>query len=180
MSGRIAPRPSSGIGIYHLMLDEQVVYVGQSANMLARIGNWVSSKAIDFDGYRFFPCEIDQLNALEREHIGRYKPQHNIAGNTWHFQPVPRYGYLSDDELAQEIERSDLHAVRGDLIPGGAICRLTKAASNLSMLLEVVAMGAFPAPVRQEREGGAVYWRRSDVAAWLRAGRRWPAHESAA
>jgi len=79
-------------GVYALAYKGEVVYVGKSKAMLARVythrqvwaqkrkGNtpaWLNVKGILFDSIFVRPCHPDQIDALEREMINTYKPKHN-------------------------------------------------------------------------------------------------------
>lgn len=79
-------------GVYALVREGAVVYVGQSKNMLTRISahrsNWgrkstpawlpPSCRGMLFDQVFIQPCRLDQLNALEAEMIFRYRPRYNV------------------------------------------------------------------------------------------------------
>lgn len=83
-------------GVYALVRDGVVVYVGQSKKPLARISahrsNWgrkampawmpASLRGVLFDECHVLPCKVEQLDALERALIELYKPKYNIAHKT--------------------------------------------------------------------------------------------------
>jgi len=54
-------------GVYFLIKDNRVVYVGQSVNIFARIASHASHK--DFDSYAYVSCPKDQLDILESLYI---------------------------------------------------------------------------------------------------------------
>lgn len=62
-------------GVYFLVKDERVVYVGQSTNIAARISQHVGVK--DFDGYAFIQCDADNLDMLESLYIHVLNPPLN-------------------------------------------------------------------------------------------------------
>ena len=62
-------------GIYFLVQDEQVVYVGQSTNVYSRIAYHVGDKT--FEKYAFVPCDIDLLDKLESLYIHALRPKLN-------------------------------------------------------------------------------------------------------
>lgn len=90
-----APRVDKPIGIYVLLREGKVVYVGQSRNVYTRLGQHYVSKAktrsrsmhfapsdprglpIKFDQVMMLFCEREKLNLLEAELIRRYKPKYN-------------------------------------------------------------------------------------------------------
>jgi len=66
------------IGIYKLFNEVgKVVYVGQSINVLGRIGRHVQEKTKTFSSYKVIECEVSELNVIERVVIDLYKPIFN-------------------------------------------------------------------------------------------------------
>ena len=79
-------------GVYALVREGVVVYVGQGKRMLARIeahrSNWgrksvpawmpVSLRGVLFDDVYVFPCRIEDLDRIEAAMIDLYKPKFNI------------------------------------------------------------------------------------------------------
>jgi hypothetical protein len=61
-------------GVYFLIQDDKVVYVGQSVNVYSRIAQHVDKQ---FDKYAFVPCDVDLLNKLESLYIHVLKPKLN-------------------------------------------------------------------------------------------------------
>ena len=86
-------------GIYALIREGVVVYVGQSKKMLARVSahksNWgrkampawmpASLRGVLFDEVHVLPCRVEDLDRLERALIDLYKPKYNIQLK----QPTP-------------------------------------------------------------------------------------------
>ena len=66
-------------GVYFLVLGDEVVYVGQSTNVHARIPNHADK---EFDKYAFVPCDVDLLNKLESLYIHVLRPKINGNLNT--------------------------------------------------------------------------------------------------
>jgi len=62
------------IGIYFLLKDSQIVYIGQTTNGLTRV---LAHKDKDYDSYSFFPTSKENLNYLESINILHYKPIYN-------------------------------------------------------------------------------------------------------
>lgn len=71
--------PRARIGVYHLVRDGIVVYVGSSRNLLCRIGK---HECHDFDAVRFFFCSEDDLDITELAHIVALRPPLNTQGVT--------------------------------------------------------------------------------------------------
>jgi len=82
-------------GVYVLLREGVVVYVGQSKKMLGRVSahksNWgkktpawlpASCRGILFDQVWVRPCRVEDLDAVERELINLYKPKYNLQLKT--------------------------------------------------------------------------------------------------
>ena len=83
-------------GVYALVRDGVVVYVGQSRKPLGRIAahrsNWgrkampawmpASLRGVLFDSAHILPCRVEDLDRVERALIELYKPRYNIAHKT--------------------------------------------------------------------------------------------------
>lgn len=63
------------IGIYFLILDKEVVYIGQSINITSRIGHHFG--VYQFDSYSFIECSAEELDLLESIYIQAYLPPLN-------------------------------------------------------------------------------------------------------
>jgi len=90
-------------GIYFLVKDEKIVYVGQSTNIFARVGTHKMDK--DFDKAVYFECPSTELDDLEYELITVLQPKYNKTGN-----PQRRFPYLGvinkrEASLAREIDK---------------------------------------------------------------------------
>src|SRR5438128_2391324 len=68
-------------GIYYLTDGLDVLYVGKSTNVEARIAQWRSND-IDFSQVFVDKCQPQQLDRLECEAIRRYDPPFNIVGRS--------------------------------------------------------------------------------------------------
>jgi|GEM_PF-5962987 len=150
--------------VYHLLKAGHVVYVGASTNVLARVGFW--HRTAEFDQWRVFPCAADELEALEREHIQRYRPPMNRAGVTGPYKGGPVHG-LTESVLEHGSPQAYL-ATRPALV---SPADLRRAGLNAPPH-ELRAMPGFPAPVverphRAARKGMTYRWRRADVLAWF-------------
>ncbi len=82
----ILPIPPHRSGIYHLVADGRVVYVGQSQNMLSRVA---SHDVINYTEARFFFCPVAELNDHEEAHIKALRPPYNAEGVTRPYRPRP-------------------------------------------------------------------------------------------
>lgn len=69
---------TTAVGVYFLIQDKRIVYVGQSTNVFSRIFTHIGSKK--FDSYVYIPCEKEKLDKLESLYIHFLSPPLN--GNT--------------------------------------------------------------------------------------------------
>lgn len=85
---RRAAQPISGLtplcGIYFLLHEGETVYVGQSTNVVARVGQHIADTRKAFDAWSYFACERDELADLERALISLLRPRLNVQ-----YKPVP-------------------------------------------------------------------------------------------
>lgn len=92
LEGFIEVTPILRCGVYALLREGVVVYVGQGKKMLARVqahkSNWgrkstpawmpASLRGVLFDQVYVLPCRVEDLDELERTMIDLYKPKLNI------------------------------------------------------------------------------------------------------
>ena len=64
-------------GIYFLIFNQSIVYVGQSVDLWQRIQQHRAKKEIAFDSVSWVHCEARNLNAVEKHYIDTLKPKHN-------------------------------------------------------------------------------------------------------
>lgn len=64
-------------GVYFLFQGQEIVYVGQSADVLRRIGEHISDRLKVFDGVAFIPCQALNRVWMEEQYIKRLKPRYN-------------------------------------------------------------------------------------------------------
>lgn len=90
-------------GVYVLLRQGQVQYVGQSINVFGRLSihrspnEW--KRLGEFDEVRIHWCEHDGLNDLESRLIAEHRPLLNAAGNTARFRKSTRTGRTSSRAL---------------------------------------------------------------------------------
>lgn len=77
-------------GVYALLREGVVVYIGQSRKPLSRIEahrslwgrkkapGWLPIRGILFDEVHVMPCRLEQLDEVERALIDLYKPKFNV------------------------------------------------------------------------------------------------------
>ncbi len=66
-------------GVYFLCLGPEIVYVGQSVQVIARIASHLSERRKEFEPERVFylPCPRADLDAMEKHFIAILKPKYN-------------------------------------------------------------------------------------------------------
>lgn len=64
-------------GIYYLIKDSEIVYIGQSTNMFNRIGSHATAGKKDFDSFYTKPLPRDQLYHHEVREILKHRPRYN-------------------------------------------------------------------------------------------------------
>jgi hypothetical protein len=90
--------PKARCGVYHLIRDGVVIYVGQTQNLLARLANHHLYGAAD--EVEFHPCSAEELDARELADIERLQPAENRAGKRPANYPPgwPRDEFLTERE----------------------------------------------------------------------------------
>lgn len=73
-------------GIYFLISKGNVVYVGQSLCIYARIGTHLTEKSKQFDSWSWIPCDASLLDSLEEEYILKFNPIYNKIIKGWYKQ----------------------------------------------------------------------------------------------
>lgn len=71
------PIPDVICGVYFLVNDERIVYVGQSTNLLMRVCDHARQGRIKFQSFAYLVCDSKELDALESAYIFRFKPKEN-------------------------------------------------------------------------------------------------------
>lgn len=66
--------------IYFLLWKDEIVYIGETTNLMQRLGNHCIR--IKFDSYSFIKADSNILKrrSLEEKYIREFKPRHNIKG----------------------------------------------------------------------------------------------------
>lgn len=71
------PAPKWVTGIYFLFDGDEIVYVGQSVDIMTRVGAHLRDKV--FDSFNYIECDLCDLNNLEATYILELKPKYNQA-----------------------------------------------------------------------------------------------------
>lgn len=67
-------------GIYFLYRARELVYIGQSINVVSRIGTHLKEGVKEFDSYKYLEIGPEvELTPIEIYFIRKYKPKYNIS-----------------------------------------------------------------------------------------------------
>lgn len=66
-------------GIYFLLLNDEVVYVGQSTDVLRRFSQHRQEGTKEFNRVYIVQCQPVELERLEAMYIDKYRPKHNAT-----------------------------------------------------------------------------------------------------
>lgn len=64
-------------GVYVLLKDDEILYVGQSCNVHLRIWNHMKTKKLPFNRYHIIPCPRASLQHMEAVYIRALRPSRN-------------------------------------------------------------------------------------------------------
>jgi hypothetical protein len=81
-------------GVYFLIHDDEIVYVGQSINIHQRIGEHEKTKI--FTTFTYVECSYEELNKIEARYIDMFKPKYN-------------YNYLGRLVMPMSKEQANIH-----------------------------------------------------------------------
>lgn len=77
---KTAQRVELVTGIYFLFLDDELVYIGKSVNVISRIGGHLSDPLKTFTHFTFVPVPLERLAKEELRLIRRFRPRLNRSG----------------------------------------------------------------------------------------------------
>jgi hypothetical protein len=66
--------PQIIIGVYFLIQDSEIVYVGQSTNVMTRL---LQHKNKEWNGWFCVECDMEELTCLEDHYILKFLPKYN-------------------------------------------------------------------------------------------------------
>ena len=64
-------------GIYFLIHKNEIIYIGKSIHIFRRITQHYLNKK-EFDAFFYFKCNIDDMDALEKFYIKKFKPKRRV------------------------------------------------------------------------------------------------------
>lgn len=65
------------VGVYFLIQDKEVVYIGQAIDIYRRIGQHQYDKNKQFNRYAFILCDKSELDIIETLYIHHFSPKYN-------------------------------------------------------------------------------------------------------
>lgn len=77
-------------GIYFLMCEGKIVYIGKTTKWPFRLKFHISQK-MEFDTVRFIACEKDDLSRYEKRWIEKYSPIHNTTHKKPRKNAIPEF-----------------------------------------------------------------------------------------
>lgn len=89
-------------GVYMLYKNDNIVYVGESSNILSRIGQHIKEGVKDFDEFEYFELEEEDRMNLEAFIIRIVKPKYNISSG------CPTY---NKDIVKIDFSKFDFHKI---------------------------------------------------------------------
>jgi|OM-RGC.v1.015793613 predicted DNA-binding transcriptional regulator AlpA len=92
-------------GVYFLIKDDEVVYVGQSRKLLSRLGSHVRDNLGKFDSYCYIKCDEGKLDALESLYIHLIRPKMNYSDEFEENSPMR--APLSEGRLLDMLDNSE-------------------------------------------------------------------------
>lgn len=92
-------------GVYFLIDNQTIVYVGQSNNVGNRVLVHKQEGRIKFDKFSYIQCELDELNIIESLYIHAYRPKHNgDVGKTFGTMKSAPLTFKKIVEVCKEIK----------------------------------------------------------------------------
>ena len=85
-------------GVYFLVKGDDVIYVGQSVNVPARVATH-KNNGVEFERWHFIECEPEWLNDLEAAFIAQFSPSLNKTHCSGH-----QYSFARGANLKIQIE----------------------------------------------------------------------------
>ena len=98
-------------GVYFLIEENKIVYIGQSISPMVRVGNHLGDKTIYrkyFTHVAILPVNEKDLYAVESAYIEHYRPKHNLRlnGRPVHDTKFAKGWIAKKRELAEAAERA--------------------------------------------------------------------------
>jgi excinuclease UvrABC nuclease subunit len=85
-------------GVYFIIKDEEVIYIGQSVLLWERVR---AHRHMKYDRYFFIECDEKELNYLESKYITQFCPDANIQFNPAKTKKWARFLKVKIDDLAK-------------------------------------------------------------------------------
>lgn len=66
-------------GVYFLFNEEELVYIGQSIDVMNRLSTHANAHVHTFDSFSIHECRADERLALEKKYIKLHRPPGNVS-----------------------------------------------------------------------------------------------------
>lgn len=146
-----APTQPIMTGIYFLISDGRIVYVGQSWNIIVRVASHATTKR--FDSWAWIPCDREGLNSLERAYLNALLPEYNTDRITTRLKggdPRKNIGSFTENPRAA-VGAAESHAVP-DRLYNEEIRMMRAARSEEHLNAMRVAAGFCPYETKADRK----------------------------
>jgi len=98
--------------IYFLILNNEIVYVGQSVTPINRIYAHATDKTKNFDSYVLIECDLDKLDFYETEYIIKFNPIYNqqLPANSYYkgFSGLKNLYNIKDKDIKEIVQQYNL------------------------------------------------------------------------
>ena len=89
-------------GVYFLLKGSEIVFVGQSTDVLIRIAQHWAQKEKQFDAYYIVECPVSEFNLVQAYFIYKFKPLHNNSLPSQEmFKSLSQINSIFDTNLTQ-------------------------------------------------------------------------------
>jgi len=98
------PISRSVCGVYFLIDQDEIVYVGQSLNAMSRIAVHLTDQTKVFDSYTIIECSPEELSDIEAHYILTWNPVFN--------SDIPANGLYKSLMQLKELTSTDMNTLR--------------------------------------------------------------------
>lgn len=99
-------------GVYILYKNNNIVYVGESANILSRIGEHIRENMKDFDEFEYFELNEEDRMDLEAFIIRVMKPKYNMKGGSPSFKRKLEIPLYSNEKYIKSLDKELVNACK--------------------------------------------------------------------
>lgn len=100
------------IGVYFLIKNKEIVYVGQSRDIMSRLAAHLGDDSKIFDSYAILPTTFTMLSVLESKYIKKFQPIHNKVHVTKRGQKTRSIATIPDTNSRNKVAGARDHVLR--------------------------------------------------------------------